>query len=264
MHTSPTTADDATPPKPTVTLNKDQKVAFNVSEKSLRRLHDILATLGITGVQATLSTSDGSTLNYKTLLGVQSFPNSRSRAITKLAITGRRPLSQHNDPVTSIDITLSNSREGFPAKNVFIIAQGDDGWILKLERDLREWLNECRVGWALAAELNIAFTATIVLMLLLLGISALVILLWDATSYHQPATNNGPKTEASYILLISGTLATYLTLDRSQKWLFPLGIFTTGEHGQSREEYRKWWRNFLGIVILAGVAVNLLAWWIVR
>lgn len=43
-----------------------------------------------------------------------------------------------------------------------------------------------------------------------------------------------------------------------QRWMFPRSVFALGD-GKERMKRRAFWRNVLGLVILAGFVINLVA-----
>ncbi len=229
--------------------NLSWRLSFRLSEAALQRFWSIFAELGIVKTSATIVASDGSKLEFDVVHDVAAFPNAPDRSVEELSISG------YLDPNDFNSNLLARFESDPSGRNVRLLLEGPDEWVLRARRDIEEWIRANRTPYAPIAEVE-WFVPLLTL--------ALSVSLWGIAFFLHGAGSAG-FTKSSAVGWIGGLILgaclspAFGWLQRGFRLLFPLGVFTFGVHGEEREARRAWWRMTVGGSVLLGLIVNLIA-----
>jgi len=224
---------------------------FVLDDEELRKLHESLLDF-VPSLKITIKCADKLERKIRDIEQLLEFENSLSKEIQSLSLAGN---TENHDRWVRIDF------ENKKGSSIYLSLEGPEDALVPLSSSLQDRFESIRPWYAFLAKrdyFNVIFA--------LLGILILSLLLFVGFSlltgrWHIENTNtNDPKATVLANLIMLGILLgagfTVFLLNRTQRVLFPIGVFAIGQ-GKKRYAKKEWVRTSVVVAFVISMAAGI-------
>ncbi len=224
---------------------------FVLDENEIRKLVDailVFAPLRNLSVKC----ADNLERKLKNIDELLEFENSASKEITSLSLSAM---------TDNFDRTARIEFENKKGSNVYLSIEGPEEAVLALSSDFQDRLASTKPWYAFFAQRDALNIVAAFLGLSFIGLVFFVA--FNLLTGRWKSEGSNPNDPKATILGSVTTLAIFLAagiavfvLNRTQKALFPVGVFSIGQ-GKKRYERKEWWRTSVVVAFFVSIAAGI-------